>query len=304
MSDATRLRYSRGVSGATDETAADDRSAGLAQAADALEQAVDDLGRAADDLIDELAGVPTRDGRMERFDYQGATILVETRGHGPRTFLLVHGIGMGRKVFADLTRILEADSTVIAVDLPGFGEAPEPPRTPTIERMADHIAAYLRERSLDPVVIGHSMGTQVVIELAARHPDLVDRIVLVGPTVDVGARSALTQLIRLGRDLLRESPRVLLLGAREYLRAGPNLRRKMTAMLAHRPEDSMPRIRARTLVLRGENDPVCPEPWCRSVADGIPGSQFREVPQRGHETLISDADPSAELILGWLDETP
>ena len=278
--------------------AADKAATEITETADA---AVKDLAQAADDAIDRITGVPLKDGAIEKFTHDGSTIIAETRGQGEQSFLLVHGIGMGRKVFADVVSILEDDATVIAIDLPGFGESPEPARTPTIERMADTVAAFIRHRGLNNlVVIGHSMGTQVVIEIAARHPELTDRIVLVAPTVDSAARGPVRQLLRLGQDLLRESPRVLLLGAREYFRAGPHLGRKMRAMLAHRPEDSLPKVRARTLVLRGENDPVCPDPWCRMVADGLENSEFAVIEQHGHETMISDGAPAAEAIREWL----
>ncbi|MFT4211767.1 MAG: alpha/beta fold hydrolase [Microbacterium sp.] len=244
-------------------------------------------------------------GRIERFDHAGAALVAETR-HGPAggpTFVLVHGIGMGRKVFGDLTELLAADGTVVAIDQPGYGEAPEPPRTPTMERTADVVAAFLAHRGIrDAVLIGHSMGTQVVTEIAVRHPHLAGRVVLVAPTVDRTARSASRQLARLGRDLLAESPKVLLLGGREYLRAGPHLRRKLRAMLRHRPEDVYPRIAAPTLVLRGADDRVCPAEWCRFVAASIPDARFVAVPGHRHETMIRDARPAAEAIRSFLDE--
>lgn len=219
------------------------------------------------------------------------------------TFVLVHGIGMGRKVFGDLTRILTAHGRVIAIDQPGYGEAPEPPRTPTIERTADHVAALIRDRGLEhAVLIGHSMGTQVVAEVAARHPYLAGPLVLVAPTVDPAARTAPRQLVRLAHDLLAESPKVFLLGAREYLRAGPHLRRKMHAMLVHRPENTYPRISARALVLRGADDPVSPRSWARRVADLIPDSAYTEIEDHGHETMIRDASPAAERIIAFLSE--
>lgn len=276
------------------------------EARERAEDLVEDFAESVDDAIDRAAGVPA-EGVIERFTDDGSTLVVETRApvgsaDGAPTFVLIHGIGMGRKAFADVTRLLETYATSVSIDLPGYGEAPEPARTPTVERMADTVAAYIRHRGLrNPVVVGHSMGSQIVIEIAARHPDLTDRIVLVAPTVDSSARRGLQQLLRLGRDLLRESPRVLLLGAREYLRAGPNLRRKMKAMLVHRPEDSLSRVRARTLVLRGENDYVCPDAWCRSVSEGLATSEFAVVPQHGHETMISDAEPALRVIREWLE---
>ncbi len=277
----------------------DDTAPDAGSAAAALRE----IGAAADRALDELAGLPDG-GRIETFTHAGATIVAEKHGDpaAPTAFVLVHGIGMGRKVFGDLMRRLSGYAFVVAIDQPGYGEAPEPPRTPTMERTADLLAAYVRHLGLRGVVlIGHSMGTQVVTEMAVRHPDLAGALVLVGPTIDPGARSALAQLTRLGRDLLVESPKVLLLGAREYLRAGPNLRRKMRAMLVHRPEDAYPRVAAPTLVIRGAEDRVCPHVWCAQVAAAVPGARLFEVPGHGHETLIRDAGPAAAEVLAFVD---
>lgn len=294
-----------------DFSAAADNVTGVARdAADALAdaagEAVDTAAQAVDAAIDELTGVPTRDGAIEEFTHDRSTLIAERRGRdgSTATLVLVHGIGMGRKVFADLVRRFEDDSLVVAVDLPGYGEAPEPARTPTIERMADLVAAYLRRLNRGPVILlGHSMGTQVVTEVAVRHPDVVGRLVLVAPTVDRHHRHAFTQLVRLGRDLFGESGKVLLLGTREYLRAGPNLRRKMTAMLVHRPEDAYPRITAPTLVIRGELDAVVPQEWFDEVAAAIPVATTFGVEGHHHETLIRTAEPVADELRRWLEKT-
>lgn len=239
----------------------------------------------------------TDDAVVGSFTAAGATLVAETQGTGATTYVLIHGIGMGRSVFADAARHLRGHGRVIAIDLPGYGEAPEPERTPTIERMADLVAAYLVERVPGRVVIvGHSMGSQVALEVAARHPRTVSCVVLVAPTVDRHARHALVQLWRLLRDIAGEHPKVILAGAREYLRAGPNLRRKLRAMLVHRPEDAAPRVRVPALVIRGAHDPVCPQEWCRFLTGAFPDGRLEEIPERGHETLIRDAQPAVARI--------
>lgn len=292
--------------------ASDDNSAQTTaeSAAETVTEAVKDasaeVAEKVDRAIDEATGVRPDDGEIEEFTYDGSTLIAERRGEAPapRTVLLVHGIGMGRKVFGDLVQRVEEGAVVVAVDLPGYGDAPEPPRTPTIERLADLVAAYLRHLGRGPaLLLGHSMGTQVVTEVAVRHPDLVDRLVLVAPTVDRRHRRALVQLRRLGRDLLGESGKVLLLGAREYLHAGPNLGRKMQAMLVHRPEDAYPKITAPTLVVRGELDVVVPQAWFDEVVAGIPDATPFVIEGHHHETLIRTAGPTAAEIRRWLAET-
>lgn len=240
-------------------------------------------------------------GAARSFVWGGATLVVERRGSGEPAFVMIHGIGMGRSVFGDLAGRLDGAGEVIAFDLPGYGEAPEPRRVLTMERTADLVAAYLQSHGGGPaVVIGHSMGAQVALEVAARHPALVDRLVLVGPTVDPHARTAPRQVSRLLRDIAVESPKVIALGAREYVRAGPRLRSKFHAMLVHRPEDVLPRVSAPTLVLRGEDDLVAPRAWCERIVRAMPDARLAEVEGHGHETMIRDAAPAAELILDFV----
>ncbi|MCP2636203.1 alpha/beta hydrolase [Microbacterium sp. HD4P20] len=239
---------------------------------------------------------------VQSFTHAGATLIAERRGAGDPVFVLLHGIGMGRSVFAALADHLD-DGEVLALDLPGYGEAPEPPRVLTMERNADLVAQFLRARVGRPaVLVGHSMGAQIVVEIAARHPEVVDRIVLIGPTVDPSARTAPQQLWRLLRDIAVESPRVIAIGAREYVRAGPHLRAKFRAMLVHRPERTFPRVTAPALVLRGENDIVAPPEWCRSVVAALPDGRLVEVPGHGHETMIRDAATSAREILRFVHD--
>lgn len=95
---------------------------------------------------------------------------------------------------------------------------------------------------------------------------------------------------------------MLLLGAREYLRAGPNLRRKMRAMLTHRPEAAYARVSAPTLVVRGESDVVVPPEWFEEVVAAIPDSRGFVVEGHRHETLIRTAEPTARELGRWLSE--
>ncbi|MGL3148844.1 alpha/beta fold hydrolase [Microbacterium sp. A82] len=230
------------------------------------------------------------------FDHGGATLIAEDFGTGARPYVLIHGIGMGRSVYLDFIERLPG--RIIALDLPGFGEAPEPSRTLTMARHADLIAAYLRSAGVsDAVVIGHSMGSQIGAELAARHPDLLDGLVLAGPTVNSAARSVWEQATYLLRDLIGERPIVLWRGAREYLRGGPHLVRKIRATVVHEPEKAYAKVKCPVLVVRGAHDPLAPVSWCTEITRLVPGrAELREIPDHGHGTLISDAELAAEII--------
>jgi len=242
---------------------------------------------------------PALGGTVTAFSVGSATLIAERVGSGSDVFLLLHGLGMGRSVFVELARRLDGD--VVAVDLPGFGAAPEPDLPLTMPEHADLVAAHLAAEGLPAVtVVGHSMGSQIAAELAVRHPDRVRAVVLAAPTVDAGARRVARQALRFLHDTASIDPRVVLRGVREYLRAGPHLVRKIRATVAHDPDRLYPRFTVPTLVLRGERDPVCPSSWCRNVVEAIPHAELEVLPRCGHETLIRDAGPAAARIADFL----
>lgn len=234
------------------------------------------------------------------FEHAGRTMVYSRSGiPGPVSFVLVHGIGMGHRVFRGLAEELGATGPVFAVDLPGFGDSPEPDIALDMPASGDFLAEFVRSLPVDdPVLVGHSMGTQVVTEAVARHPGLSSRVVLIAPTVNVAERTAWRQAWRLVQDLGGESPKVLAIGLVHYLKAGPAwFVRKLRQMLRHRIEDVLPRLTARVLVLRGENDRACPRDWVAHVVSLIPDAEMREIPGRGHEAMISSPQPAASMIV-------
>ncbi len=237
---------------------------------------------------------------VERFE-RGDTVVVYTRNGTPGStaFVLVHGIGMGHRVFRDLARELGRAGLVYAIDLPGFGDSPEPPVALPMAASGDLLADFVTSLPVrDPVLVGHSMGTQVVAEALVRHPGIATRAVLIAPTVNAAERTAGRQALRMVQDLADESPKVLVLGMIQYAKAGPRwFIRKLRQMLDHRVEDVLPQVRARTLVLRGEDDRVCPREWVQRVTALIPRATMREVPGRGHEAMIRSPQPVASMII-------
>ncbi|UOR01677.1 alpha/beta hydrolase [Leucobacter allii] len=236
---------------------------------------------------------------------RGEVEMAYTESPGPagRAFVLVHGIGMGRVVFAGVGDVLAERGRVLAVDLPGFGDSPEPGSAHSIELTAEVVAGFIAETASGPVVlVGHSMGTQIVAEVARRRPELVEHLVLIAPTVNRHERRAILQALRMLQDLTGEGPKVLLLGLWEYAKTSPAwFLRKLRYMLDHRLERVCPEIEAPALVLRGETDRVCPRDWVAEVARLLPRGEMAEIPGRGHEAIIKSAEPVASMILDFAE---
>lgn len=237
-------------------------------------------------------GLPTA---VTEFCHDGAVLVAESFGQGDRVHVLLHGVGMGRSVFADLAGRLKG--RVIGIDLPGFGEAPEPNVLLGMAEHAEVVGAYLKAHDVPAaVVIGHSMGCQVAMELAVHHPDLVCGLVLAGPTVDSDARTVRQQAWRMLWDILHERPVVIWRGLREYVRGGPRVVAKIRAMLNHRPEDLGPDVAVPALIVRGGKDEVAPERWSRRLNAALNDASYAEIPGFRHETMIRDAAPMVALI--------
>jgi pimeloyl-ACP methyl ester carboxylesterase len=96
--------------------------------------------------------------------------------------LLVHGLGQNaHRDWADTAADLARDFNVITVDLPGFGASPPAVRAAPFAALGDQLAELLAR--LAPGrrvhVAGHSLGAALSLDLAHRHADQVDRLVLV-----------------------------------------------------------------------------------------------------------------------------
>ena len=202
-------------------------------------------------------------------------------------YVLVHGLGMAHEYWDGLAVALEATGTVHALDLPGFGDAPAPRAPLSMPDAGELLAQLLVAEGIDrPVLVGHSTGAQVVAETAARHPDLVDRLVLIGPTVNPRERTLAMQTVRFLQDIALVNPKVLGVGIASYAKAGPRwYSANLRPMLEHRIERVLPEIAAPMLVVRGEHDRIVPRYWAEEVARLVPNGRYAEVPGRGHEIM-------------------
>jgi pimeloyl-ACP methyl ester carboxylesterase len=93
------------------------------------------------------------------------------------TVVFVHGAGLDHSWFGLQSRYFGYHGrNVLALDLPGHGRSEGPPLA-TIEEMADWVSAVLKKTNTPKAsIVGHSMGSLVALEFAARYPAQVERI--------------------------------------------------------------------------------------------------------------------------------
>lgn len=221
---------------------------------------------------------------------------------GPtRTFVLVHGLGVSSLYFRELADDLAAHGRVIAIDLPGFGRTDKPERSLRIGQLAGVLAEALQRLDPDGVVlVGHSMGCQVVVEALADDPGIADAAVLIGPVVNAAERRLPSLLWRFLQAVLRETPASVAPSILGWLRTGPRmLIETVPTMLAYPLEDRIADVAVPLLLVAGRKDATAPRAWLDRLACAAGGEAFVEVVEdASHQVMVTHPGRVTAAIVG------
>jgi pimeloyl-ACP methyl ester carboxylesterase len=198
--------------------------------------------------------------------------------------VLVHGMVISSRYMVPTALELAPLCPVYAVDLPGYGDSVKPHAILGLPELADALAAWMDAMRFPSAhLVANSFGCQVLAEFALRHVQRVDRLVFQGPTVDPTARSVRQQLVRLIQNSSSEAPGLAWITTVDYVKAGMRrIRATIRMAIEDRIEDKLPGIVAPTLVVRGGNDPLVPQPWAAEVVRRLPKGELRVLPGLGH----------------------
>ena len=123
-------------------------------------------------------GIPLRHTTLHGHD---VTYRLAEADPAEPTLLLVHGMAGNSRTWKDVMPDLAGDFTVLAPDLIGHGESAKPMGDYSLGAFASGLRDLLAKLEIGPVtVVGHSLGGGVAMQLAYQHPELVDRLVLIG----------------------------------------------------------------------------------------------------------------------------
>ena len=227
-----------------------------------------------------------------------------TPGSAP-TYLLLHGVGLSHRFYSGLAKQLARSARVVSFDLPGFGVSPTPSQALTVAQYAAGVAARLPQLAPGAViVVGHSMGAQVAVELAIQRPELVEGVVLIGPVVDSDRPTLTEQARALARDSPLEPLPTQYAVIFDYIRCGiPWFLSASKAMRDYPMQLSVQRLSQPLLIIRGQHDPVAKAAWCQRLAAQAAGAVVRTVPRRRHNVAHSDPSATASAITEFADRT-
>lgn len=231
-----------------------------------------------------------------------AVVMGENHGGRVRTFVLVPGLGLSGRYMMPTAELLAVVGTVWVPDLPGCGKSERPPRVLDISELADALALWMATCGIEsPVMIGNSLGAQVIVDFAARHPERLDRAVLVAPTIDPEAPQVSKQVLRLLADALHEPIAMYWIALKDYLRAGfGRVLQTLRHALADPVEGKLSLLACPVLVIRGECDPIVPQRWVERAVRLIPDGSLVVVPDAAHAVNFNSPEKLAAEVLHFV----
>lgn len=214
--------------------------------------------------------------------------------------VMVHGFGVSGRYFIPVARRLACDFPVWIPDLPGHGRSSTPDRALGIPELAQVLLDWLDKAGVRRcVLVGQSMGAQIVVEAAERQSSRFAGLVLIGPTSDPSA-GLLTHSWRLLQVAPYERLSLFVLITMDYLRMGLRLIPECRAMLNHPMARQLEKLNLPVMVMKGDHDAIVPDKWFEMVATNARSANIVVIANGGHAVQHSAPDQTAAVLRPYL----
>lgn len=208
-----------------------------------------------------------------------------------RTLVFVHGFGGRAAYWHYQLDHFHYDSRVIAPDLRGHGLSDAPRSRYDVEELGGDVIALLDAVDAPArfVLVAHSFGGAIATWFANRHPERVERLVIIGSAVEFRLKWTGRALLALPAPLLRAARRLVPL-ARQYPPAHVVGAQNRNALSVWNGTELLKRVAAPTLVILGQRDLLFEEASQRGLAQLIPGAEELVIPVSAHQVMVERPD--------------
>lgn len=260
----------------------------------------------------------------------GAPVFLYTGG-GPfdasrPAVILIHGAGHDHSVWNfQARRLVHQGFGVIAPDLPAHGRSGGAPLE-SVEALADWLAALLDALGVERAALaGHSMGSLVALEAAARLPERVTKLVLIGSVAPMPVAEPLLEAARTRRAAAHAMINQWSYTPRSQLGAsalpGMSLTGLNLRLMERQREDILATdlaacnaylnglaaaasVRSPTLMICGERDQMTPQravkPLFETLVNTVGSARMKVVPGCGHAMIAEAPDAVSDALQAFL----
>ncbi|MCH7605062.1 alpha/beta hydrolase [Patescibacteria group bacterium] len=259
--------------------------------------------------------------REETVEIHGTRVNYKIAGEGPlspgvsdgqrKPVLILHGWGKGLVSWEEVQgKIAEKGWKVITVDLPGFGKTSAPTEVWGIEEYTDFVLEFAEKLGLGKwILLGHSFGGQIAVNLAVKHPERIQKLILCAPVAirrEPGLRENIIQYVAKAGSFvlflvpvegLRQLARKLFarsIGRNDYLEAHGVMRKIMQKVIREDLSSAFSQIKTPTLLIWGDKDRAVPVGDAYIMKEQIPNASLEVLVGIGHRVHREVPDKLAE----------
>ena len=258
-----------------------------------------------------------------KFTVDGKAAFAYTANHdidpAKRTVVFIHGAGLDHSWFGLQSRYFGYHGwNVLALDLPGHGRSAGP-AFDNVGAMADWVMRAMDAAKVPKAsVVGHSLGTLVAVECAARHPERVERLALIGTAHPMKVSDAFLDAARRNEYTAFDMHTIWGHAPQVPLGGNPNPGMWMYGDTQARLERLAPgvlhaglkasndytltgSVKCPTLFILGKRDMMTPPRAAKSLQDAIPGSKSVVIDYSGHSLMAEAPDAVLDALIGFLN---
>ena len=238
------------------------------------------------------------------------------------SLVFLHGAGLDHSVFGLQSRYFGYHGrNVLAADLPAHGRSEGPPLA-TVAEMADWVVRLLDAAKLERAgMVGHSMGSLIALECAARHPGRVERIALLGTAYPMKVGETFMDAARRNDHAAYDMETIWSHAPQSALGANPNpgmwmhgetlarLGRLAPGVLHHDlracheyagGEAAAAKLKCPVLFVLGRRDQMTPAKAGTAFAQAVPNARLVQLEASGHSMMSEAPDATLDALIAFL----
>lgn len=228
--------------------------------------------------------------------------------------LYIHGAGSNGHFSHKLLDGLSAKHSPLSFDFPGHGRSSGTESLKSVTAYSDFVYALWKKLAVRPaVLIGHSMGGAIAMDLALRHADMVESLILMCTAAQFNIpdeRLKVWEQVmkgRAGQPFTKDacSPatpmNIVQEGWGEQIKTDPRVRYfDLAACREVNLVGQLGQIRKPTLVVAGQDDTTTTVAQSEQLRDSIPGAKLVVIPQAGHWLPIEKPQEACDAMTTFL----
>lgn len=257
------------------------------------------------------------------FNHDGATVAWYQTGEG-KPLIILHGWGSSGDVMKPVAERLSNIRNCVILDLPGFGNSPEPPSPWAIGDYAELVVAFIKKQFPDTSVdfLVHSFGARILLKILSGHTqDLtIEKMIITGgaglkpkrsikfyckkfvaATLKAPLKLLPPSMREPAMNRLRASSLWKSLGSSDYRKLTGVMRETFVKSVTEFFDDSLKNIPDEILLLWGADDNATPMDQARRLEKGLKNSALVQIEDAGHYAFLDQPAKFTAISKAYLE---